>query len=244
MIIDHHNHVWAGESTGGFLDEDMSVRQILKEMDQADLDMAGVCTVAQDIDNDYVVKAQKEHPDRLFGYCMVNPRVKGATDTLRRYLDAGLKGLKLHPRLHGYQLGIHSLVDPLIAICQEYKVPVFSHGGAEENNHPFYFEELARTFPDVTIILGHMGALNCSEDAITVASRNPNLYLDTSTCELYAVRAAIHLAGVHKILMSTDWPGNDFRMELLKIKIVANGDDGIYQAIAGHNYARLAGIAV
>ena len=32
MIIDHHNHIWEGESTGGFLDEGMSVKRILKEM--------------------------------------------------------------------------------------------------------------------------------------------------------------------------------------------------------------------
>lgn len=36
MIIDHHNHIWEGESTGGFLDEGMSVKRILKEMDQAE----------------------------------------------------------------------------------------------------------------------------------------------------------------------------------------------------------------
>ncbi len=30
MIIDHHNHVWEGESTGGFLDESMSVGRILR----------------------------------------------------------------------------------------------------------------------------------------------------------------------------------------------------------------------
>ena len=40
MIIDHHNHIWEGESTGGFLDEGMSVKRILKEMDQAGVDVA------------------------------------------------------------------------------------------------------------------------------------------------------------------------------------------------------------
>ncbi len=239
MIIDHHNHVWEGESTGGFLDEGMSVRRILHEMDVAGVDLCGVCTVAQAIDNDYVVRAQKEHPDRLFGYCMVNPRERNAADTLRKYLDLGLKGLKLHPRLHGYQLGDHELLDPVMAVCGEYKIPMFAHGGSEENDHPFYFEELARTFPDVAIIIGHMCALNCCDDAIMIAKRNDNVYLDTSTAELFSVKAAIKKVGAEKVLMSTDWPGNDFRMELLKIEIAANGDEGVRKLICGGNYSRI-----
>lgn len=39
MIIDHHNHVWEGVSTGGFLDEGMSVGRILREMDRAGVDI-------------------------------------------------------------------------------------------------------------------------------------------------------------------------------------------------------------
>lgn len=239
MIIDHHNHIWEGESTGGFLDEGMSVNRILKEMDQAGVDVAGVCTVAQSIDNDYVVKACREHPDRFFGFCMINPRQKDATEILRHYLDEGMRGLKLHPRLHGYQLGDHALMDPLMEVCREYKVPVFSHGGSEENDHPFYFEELARAFPEVTVILGHMCALNYCDDAVTVAERNPNIYLDTSTAELFSVKAAIKKIGADRIVMSTDWPGNDFRMELLKVKIAADGDQEIFDKIAGENMRKL-----
>ena len=239
MIIDHHNHVWEGVSTGGFLDEGMSVGRILREMDRAGVDMCGVCTVAQSIDNDYVVRAQREHPDRLFGYCMVNPRLPGAVEELRKYLDLGLKGLKLHPRLHGYQLGDHTLVDPLMELCREYKVPMFSHGGSEENDHPFYFEEIARAFPDVTVILGHMCALNYCDDAITVAARNSNIFLDTSTAELFSLKAAIGKIGASRIVMSTDWPGNDFRMELLKVEIATEGDEAARRAITGDNYARI-----
>jgi predicted TIM-barrel fold metal-dependent hydrolase len=239
MIIDHHNHVWRGEQTGGFLDEDMSVERILKEMDMGSVDMAGVCTVAQAIDNDYVVRAQEMHPDRLFGFCMIDPRQPESSETLKRYLDQGLKGLKLHPRLHGYQLGNHDLMDPLMEICDEYRVPVFAHGGSEENDHPFYFEELARSFPHVTFLLGHMCALNCCDDAIRIAGRVENIYLDTSTTELFSVRAAIKQVGADKIVMSTDWPGNDFRMELLKIEIASDGDKDVFGKIAGGNIKRI-----
>ena len=40
-------------------------------------------------------------------------------------------------------------------------------------------------------------------------------------------------------MMSTDWPGNDFRMELLKVRIATEGDDEAYRLIAGGNYERI-----
>ena len=89
------------------------------------------------------------------------------------------------------------------------------------------------------MILGHMCALNYCDDAITVAQRNPNIYLDTSTAELFSVKAAIQKVGAHRIVMSTDWPGNDFRMELLKIEIASDGDQETFRKIAGENMKRI-----
>lgn len=241
MIIDHHNHLWVGEATGeGFLDVGMTIEALLKEMDVAGIDKAGVCTIAQDVNNDYIIKAQKEHPDRLFGYAFVNPRDKNAATELRQLLDAGLQGLKLHPRLHAFPLSSLEMVGPLISICKEYKVPVFAHGtGNEEFNRPFHFDELANAFPDVPIIYGHMGAYNAVDDAIVVAKRNKNLYLDTSTAPYFECKLALKELGPEKLLMSTDWPGNDFRLELMKIELMTENDLDAQRMIMGENYLKL-----
>ena len=167
---------------------------------------------------------------------MVNPRDKDCAETLRRYLGEGLQGLKLHPRLHGFSLGNLTLVGPLLEICMEYRVPVFSHGsGSEEFNLAFHFEELARAFPELPIIYGHMGVFNATDDAITVAERNPNIYLDTSTAPMDSVRSALRRMGPEKILMSTDWPGNDFRFERYKIELLTENDPKARQMIQGDN---------
>ena len=69
MIIDHHNHIWVGQPTGeGFLNETMTVEALLKDMDLAGVDVAGVTPIAQDIQNDYALQAQRQHPDRVFSY--------------------------------------------------------------------------------------------------------------------------------------------------------------------------------
>ncbi|MPM59450.1 hypothetical protein SDC9_106292 [bioreactor metagenome] len=239
MIIDNHNHLWIGVSTDGFLDECMSERRILEDMDAAGVDMSGVCTVAQSMNNDYVLECVKRHPDRLFGFCMVDPKTPNAPDVLRGYLDQGMKGLKLHPRLHGYLLGNHTLVDPLMEVCREYQVPMFSHGGSEEMNHAYYFEELARTFPDVAIIMGHMCMPNYCTDAKMIAKRNPNIYLDTSATPYLSVKTAVSMVGADRILMGSDWPGDSFKLSLLKAELAAQGSREAFELMTGGNIARL-----
>lgn len=240
MIIDFHNHIWNGNSVGeNFLDQDMSISSLLHAMDRAGVDVAGVCSVAQDVQNDYVLECQKQHSDRIFAYCFVNPREKNAADTLKRYLDAGMKGAKVHPTLHGYSLSNHNLMDPIMRVCAEYDVPIFGHGNSDPFNMPFDFEELARTHPDVMVVLGHMGAFGAVDNAILAASRTANLYLDTSLCACGDVKNAIKVVGAEKIFMSTDWPGSDFRVEHVKVRVACEDFDGAWEAISAGNYLRL-----
>jgi uncharacterized protein len=241
MIIDFQNHIWIGQPNGeGFLTETMSAEALLRDMDLGKVDQAGVAPIAQDIQNEYVLQSQRKYPDRIFGYCMVNPRDKNAAESLRRYLGEGLKGLKLHPRFHAYALGNHTLVDPLLEICMEYRVPVFVPGnGSEEFNTPFHFDEIAKAFPELPIFYGHMGAFNSFEDAITVAKRNHNLYLDTSNAPMECVRQALRNLGADKILMSTYWPDNDFRYEQYKIDLLTENDPEARRKIIGENYLRV-----
>ncbi len=242
MRIDFHNHVWKGGSVGeSFLAQDMRVESLLRAMDRANVDYAGICSIAQDMQNDYVLSCVKEHSDRVFAYAFINPREKGSIDVLKKYLDLGMKGVKLHPKLHGYYLSNHNIVDPVMEVCREYKVPMFAHGACEEVNMPFDFEEMARSFPDVMVILGHMGAFGAVDSAILAASRTKNLYLDTSLCAAGDVRNAIKGVGADKLLMSTDWPGSDFRVEVVKIEVACEEFPGAFDKITGGNFLRLFG---
>jgi predicted TIM-barrel fold metal-dependent hydrolase len=248
MVIDYHNHIWIGDSTGeGFLDTPMTIDVLLKEMDKGDVEIAGVCSIAQSINNEYVIENCKKYPDRIFGYAFENPREKGAVEDFRRCLDQGQKGLKLHPRFHGYFISLIDLVGPLMELCEEYKVPMFAHGGDEEFNTPFLFEELAKEFPRVPVIIGHMGAHSMADLAIKVAKRNKNVYLDTSDATLENVKTALRQGLVDKMFMSTDWPESDFRLEQLKIDIATEDDPNkevTRRKLKAENYAKLTGMKI
>ena len=54
-------------------------------------------------------------------------------------------------------------------------------------------------------------------EAILVAERTLNLYLETSSAQLLDVRTTSRRLGLEKIIMGTDWPRSDFDLEHMKI---------------------------
>lgn len=74
-------------------------RRILDRMDAAGVDMAMVCSLAQRIENDFLINLVKDHPQRLFAFGQVMPQADDALDEIARIAESGLSGLKLHPSL-------------------------------------------------------------------------------------------------------------------------------------------------
>ena len=59
-------------------------RRILDRMDAAGVDLAMVCSLAQRIENDFIIDLVRRHPDRLFGFGQVMPQADDALDEIRR----------------------------------------------------------------------------------------------------------------------------------------------------------------
>ncbi len=108
---------------------------------------------------------------------------------------------------------------------------------------PFAIEEIAKDHPDVPTIIAHMGAVWNVPEAIIVAERRENVYLETSATLLSDVRRAYARLGAEKILMGSEWPGSDFDLERLKIaKAIPRVADRAL--VEGGNIARLLRIPV
>ena len=215
--------------------------RILDRMDAAGVDLAMVCSLAQRIENDFLIELVGKHPDRLFAFGQVMPQDDGAVAEIERIAAAGMPGLKLHPSLHGYQVSDHGLLDPVFRACREAGLIVLINALDDPFCAPFAIEEIARGFPEVPTIIAHMGAVWNVPDAILVAERNENVYLDTSATLLADVRRAYGRLGPGKILMGTEWPGSDFDLERLKIS-KAITDEADRALVEGGNMARLLGI--
>ena len=105
-------------------------------------------------------------------------------------------------------------------------------------NMPGKFEEMARTFPNVKLILAHIGQPDAVEAAIRAANRYENLYVDTAGVGLNTLRQAIAGMDPHKILMGTDARWGRFELSIALVK-KATDDEKIRSLIMGENICRL-----
>jgi predicted TIM-barrel fold metal-dependent hydrolase len=217
-------------------------RRILDRMDAAGVDMAMVCSLAQRIENDFIIGLVKAHPKRLFGFGQVLPQADDALEEIERIAKAGLSGLKLHPSMHGYHVADHGLLDPVFEACARHKLPVLINALDDAFCAPLAIEEIARNHPTVPTIIAHMGAVWNVPEAIIVAERHEHIYLETSATLLSDVRRAYARLGPRKILLGSEWPGSDFDLERMKIK-KAIANDADRALIEGGNMARILGLA-
>ncbi|MGA8708490.1 MAG: amidohydrolase family protein [Steroidobacteraceae bacterium] len=216
-------------------------RRLLQRMDAAGVDRAMVCSLAQRIENDFIIELVKSHPTRLFGFGQVQPQADDALAEIARMAGEGLAGLKLHPSLHGYHVADHGLLDPVFEACARHKLPVLINALDDPFCAPLAIEEIARNHPTVPTIIAHMGAVWNVPEAIIVAERHSHIYLETSATLLSDVRRAYSRLGASKILMGSEWPGSDFDLERMKIA-KAIPDEADRALIEGGNMARILGL--
>ena len=179
-IIDAHTHL--GQGTNMQLDE----KALLGLMDDAGVDFAIICPMDRFLavdnkeGNELIKRAVKQHPDRFAGMASANPWFgKRAVDEIRRALDEGLMGVKLHPVIQGFHLA-DPMVYPLIEAAREYNVPVYVHTGTAGIAEPFHAAELAMSFPDVNFIMGHAGASDYYADTVRSSEFADNLWFESS----------------------------------------------------------------
>lgn len=239
MVIDAYNNAWPGAGNSDYLAGDgFSVERMLETMDAGGVDRAVVCSLGQMIDNDYIRQVTERHPQRLIGFGQVNPRAPGAVEEIARCAAAGLRGLKLHPTMHGYHFCDHALLDPILEAAAEHGLTVLVNALDDPFCAPLSIEEIVRGFPTVPVLIAHMGTIWNLMEAILVANRTENVYLETSGTQLLDVRTAYEQVGADKIVLGTDWPGNDFDLERAKIAR-AIPDAADRAKVEGANLARL-----
>ncbi|MFC2030081.1 amidohydrolase family protein [Chloroflexota bacterium] len=234
MIVDAHNHI--GEITG----VRQTVEELIQRMDSAGVDKCVAFAWPQWPDNAYVAEASERNPDRILPFACVNPWSPTACDQLQRLLDKdGFMGLKLHPYLHGYALDDLEIIGPLFDHCQESQVPVLAHGMADNPyTMPLQFEEVARAFPDVPLIMAHSGFMWGIGQALRVANRSPNIYLETSVTDATDVRAFVEEVGAERVIMGSDTPFAFHQAEIEKVERAVE-DPAARSLILGGNILRL-----
>lgn len=171
--------------------------------------------------NDYIIEALKRFPDRLIGFCCLDPGHPEALSEAVRCLDAGLAGVG---ELAFYEGGIDetclAALEPVMAVCAERSVPVMIHtnepvGHAYPGKTPntlAQIDGLLKRFAANRIILAHWGGGIFLYSLMKKGVREEfnNVWFDTAASPyLYDARIyrmAADLVGPEKILLGTDFP--------------------------------------
>jgi hypothetical protein len=101
-----------------------------------------------------------------------------------------------------------------------HQAPVLFHCGDEALTTPLQIAQAAEAVPEATIILGHMGGYFHVDEAIEVAVRYPNIYLETSAMPYpNQIRRAVDVVGARHVLFASDGPGCLPRLEVHKVRL-------------------------
>ena len=169
------------------------------------------------ISNDEVAAFVREAPERLVGVGSVDiSRPRAAVLEVRRCVrERGFKAIRLLPWLWEMP-PTHARFYPVFSECCELGVPFCTQVGhtgplmPSEVGRPIpYIDQVAIDFPELAIVCGHIG-YPWTEEMIAVATKHPNVYIDTSayTVQRYPAQLVAYLRahGAGKVLFGSNWP--------------------------------------
>jgi predicted TIM-barrel fold metal-dependent hydrolase len=153
--------------------------------------------------NDAVLAAAAAHPDRLVAFCRVSPHDNALAEA-RRALDAGARGIKLHPRAEQFGMD-EPVVAELVALAHERAVPVLIHAGRGIPALGENTVRLAERHPDTRLILAH-AAISDLAWLWRVLPQHPNVLIDTAWWNPVDLVALCALAPPANVVWASDSP--------------------------------------
>jgi len=244
MIVDVHVPL----GTDYTFDEEFRREDLLAKIAEYAVDVQivqpGTChdLASVQAQHDAIAALCSAHPGRFLGMANPSPHLPRAAyhaEVRRCVRDLGFVALKLHPLGHGVRPGSRDGREAFVAAA-ENGVPLMVHTG---NGYPFAAPlevlPLAREFPDLTVIMAHMGNITYAVEAARVLEECPNTFGDTSWSPGYMLERWTRQYGA-RLMLGTDHAENT-GTELAKIRTTrltpAEQDD-----ILGGTAARLFGL--
>ena len=200
--------------------EQLPVSATLSAMDKGGVDRmlisAWVAPRNVMISNDEVATFVAEAPNRLIGVGSVDiSRPMAAVREVRRCVrELKFKAIRVLPWLWEAPPTDRRFY-PVYVACVEEGVPFctqIGHTGPlmpSEVGRPIYLDQLALDFPELVIVGGHIG-YPWTDEAVAVATKHPNVYIDTSAYTLkrypQQLLAFLRANGASKVLFGTNYP--------------------------------------
>jgi uncharacterized protein len=234
MPIDIHTHTWNENlhCTESFLEDAFRMRNAPIEMTvdfdayMKAMDAVEKCVVfglkgrhtGVYVPNEYVAAFAARAPDKIIGFMAIDPTDADFVDDFEHsHTGLKLKGVKLGPIYANFDPTDRRL-DFLYQQCQRRHIPILFHMGTTfcrfaplKFSRPYLIDEVATRFPDLKIVMAHLGH-PWEAEAIVTIRKHPNVYCDISALfyrpwQLYnSLILAQEYAVMPKLLFGSDYP--------------------------------------
>ena len=224
-IIDCHTHIYpekiaakAVKSIGDFyeipMDRDGTVDSLLRQMKEVGIRRSlalAVAVEARQIShiNDFLIRTVQSHPDELWGFATLHADMEDPDAEVDRVLNAGMKGIKLHPDMQHFSLA-DPAADKLFSAC-EGVCPMMLHTGDSRyhNSNPSLIPPILKRHPRLQLICAHFSGYSEWDEAARYLA-DTNVYVDTSSTFFAVpnerVLELMDLYGEDRLLFGTDFP--------------------------------------
>ena len=224
-IIDIHTHIYPDEIARKATDSvrtfygigdgtmDGTERMLLEKGAQAGISQFVILPVAirpdrvQGINNFVLQRAGQR--DCFIPFGTVHAAMDGLTDEVERLLEAGVKGIKMHPDSQGFAIDDPRLF-PLYEIIRG-RVPVMLHMGDQRYNysHPIRLRKVLDLFPGLDAIAAHFGGYSMQETAMELL-QDTDCVMDISSSMMFMEPGEperyINAYGAERMAYGSDYP--------------------------------------
>lgn len=217
-------HIHIGEF-GGWAKVSMTPERMIELMDEFEIEQSLVCCE----DNEATLQAIRKYPDRIKGAVYVNPLNPDSVQHMADFIERGCIAVKLNPLRHAF-VADDAVVDPVMETARKYNIPVCIHCGHPPYSLPWSIALLAERFPDVKVMMIHMGHGHgvYIDATLKMARRYPNLYLEMSGMPMESkIKEAYDTVGHDRIMFGTDGPFHHPSIEIQKVKVCGLPDQAL-----------------
>jgi len=206
-IIDAHIHI--GKWSNIFYEYGSTVEQAVSVMKSSGVE-AALCMPTDATSNEELFSRTRESCGFKFYYnAWIDPTDKNLDEFLERNINE-ISAFKIHPSIQRLKIS-DAAYDKYLRLASDTGKVIVVHCGRWQEMAGYKFPlEVALKFPDLKIILAHMGGdqpslyLECAEEVKN--KKYKNVYLGTeSVREFYFMNLAVKKVGAEKVIFGSDY---------------------------------------
>jgi uncharacterized protein len=153
--------------------------------------------------NDRTLEAARRSGGVLIPFARLD-LTEGPVEEATRCLDAGARGIKLHPRAQRFLLNDERLA-PVFALASERRVPILIHGGRGLPPIAEHLRRLVDANPEAQLIVAHAGIADLARLSEEFGG-HPGVFFDTSVWSPLDLLDMFHRISPEQALYASDYP--------------------------------------